>query len=220
MSLRPHKAAWQTGQQRSDKTTKSQKLDIRPSFRPSNAHLFTKMSLLKNWVHCKVYPTCVSSKFASFSTQKSALNWIWWFDWARHPPTPTLYERPFSSGVVTSSNHPGEYPNNLQRSQWIKVEQGLIMSLKFTSFNIQFSDACRDDYLTITDSDGTTLMEKSCGSSLPANITSATNAIELIFSSDHFDSGNSGWSANWSAVTPGGGQQSFDCFSLLESNHW
>ena len=99
----------------------------------------------------------------------------------------------------------------------------MVIFLQFTAFDIGyhpiFCANCSCDHLTITDGDGTTLMEKSCGSSLPANITSATNAIELIFSSDHFDSGNSGWSANWSAVTPGGGRQSFDCFSLLESNH-
>ena len=135
-------------------------------------------------------------------------------NWARHPPTPTLYQRPFFSGVVTSSNHPGEYPNNLQRSQWIKVEQGLIMSLKFTAFNIQFSDACRDDYLTITDSDGTTLMEKSCGSSyiwiggqntgssLPTAIKSTSNTVKLEFVTNGAGT-RTGWNVSWSAVTPG-----------------
>ena len=125
--------------------------------------------------------------------------------------------------MVTSPNHPGNYTNFLETTEKIKVEDGLVIFLQFTAFDIGyhpiFCANCSCDHLTITDGDGTTLMEKGCGSSMPANITSATNAIELIFSSDHFDSGNSGWSANWSAVTPGGGQQSFDCFSLLESNH-
>ena len=61
-----YRAAWQTGQQRSEralnhkKTTTSQKLEFHPSLRPSNALIFVqktpvflqKWARLKNWVHC------------------------------------------------------------------------------------------------------------------------------------------------------------------------
>ena len=84
----------------------------------------------------------------------------------------------------------------------IQVEEGLILSLQFTAFDIESHSTCAYDHLTITDGDGTTLMEKSCGSSLPAAITSRTNSVTLIFSTD--DSyAKTGWSVNWTAVTPG-----------------
>ena len=85
----------------------------------------------------------------------------------------------------------------------IEVEQGLILSLAFSAFDIHSSSSgsC-NDHLTITDGDGTTLMEKSCGSSLPAAITSISNMIRLHFSTD--DSGTStGWNVSWTAVTTG-----------------
>ena len=141
-----------------------------------------------------------------------------------------------ATGVVTSPNYPGEYPNNLEKTDTIQVERGLVISLHFTYFDIEvqynfdyeeneydyeYIIGC-SDHLTITDGDGTTLMEKSCGStyegnvnvggqslgsSLPAAIRSTSNIVNLLFSTDNYDGGNSGWSVNWSAVTPGECQQ-------------
>ena len=107
-------------------------------------------------------------------------------------------------------------------TETIKVKQGLILSLQFTAFDIEpaFQSPC-NDHLTITDGDGTTLMEKSCGStsegnvnvggqslgsSLPAAIRSTSNVVNLVFSTN--GSGTyTGWSVSWSAVTPGECQQ-------------
>ena len=100
------------------------------------------------------------------------------------------------------------------------MEQGLVLSLQFTAFDIEADSTCDYDHLTITDGDGTTLMEKSCGStllppygvlvgnnvigtSLPANIISKSNVVRLLFITDQVDKGRSGWSVSWSAVTPG-----------------
>ena len=72
------------------------------------------------------------------------------------------------------------------------------------------------DHLTITDGDGTTLMQKSCGSlssksiviggllveGLPADITSRTNFVKLDFKTDDSVE-KSGWSVSWTALTPG-----------------
>ena len=58
------------------------------------------------------------------------------------------------------------------------------------------------DHLTITDGDGTTLMEKSCGSSLPAAITSISNMIRIYFSTDG-SGASTGWNVSWTAVTTG-----------------
>ena len=125
-------------------------------------------------------------------------------------------------GVVTSPNFPGNYPNLLDRTETIQVAQGQILSLQFTAFAIDGSHPnCIFDHLTITDGDGTTLMEKSCGSSsdgsiviggqsigssLPAAIVSTSNVVNLVFITDDIDT-FSGWSVSWIAVTPGECQQ-------------
>ena len=108
----------------------------------------------------------------------------------------------FTTGEVTSPNYPDNYPNNLEKTQTIRVEEGLVLSLQFTAFDIEAHSSCDYDHLTITDGDGTTLMEKSCGSSLPAAITSISNMIKVVFSTDG-GSTRSGFSLSWTAVTPG-----------------
>ena len=88
----------------------------------------------------------------------------------------------------------------------IQVEQGLILSLQFTAFDTEPCSNLCCDHLTITDGDGTILMEKSCGITLPADITSTSNIVKLVFSTDS-SATRSGWSVSWSAVTPGECQQ-------------
>ena len=137
----------------------------------------------------------------------------------------------FATGVVTSPNYPGNYPNNLEKTETIQVEEGLILSLQFTAFNIDDSlkccfniescPNCGCDHLRITDGDGTTLMEKSCGStsssnvvvgsqsigsSLPAGIRSRSNVVNLVFVTSR-QNARTGWSVSWNAVTPGECQQ-------------
>ena len=129
----------------------------------------------------------------------------------------------FTTGEVTSPNYPNNYPNDLNKTQTIRVEEGLIISLQFKAFDIlkyYWDSTCSYDHLTITDNDGTTLMEKSCGSSssnvvvggqsigssLPADIRSTSNVVNLLFITDGGGT-SSGWSVSWSAVTPGECQQ-------------
>ena len=131
-------------------------------------------------------------------------------------------ERFFATGVVTSPNYPDSYPNNLHKTEMIRVDEGLILLLQFTTFNVEPHSTCDYDHLTITDDDGTILMEKSCGSAIdgtlvigglggldsslgsfvPANIRSLSNSVNLIFKTD-FTGAMAGWSVSWSAVTPG-----------------
>ena len=122
----------------------------------------------------------------------------------------------FSTGVVTSPNHPGDYPDNLDKTQTLQVETGKILRLEFTRFDVQpcenGMDTCPCDYVKITDGDGTTLMDNSCGFSShdpsssyyfqPPTVTTKTNTVEIFF---HTNGGytKTGWSLTWIAVTPG-----------------
>ena len=120
------------------------------------------------------------------------------------------------SGVLTSPNYPDNYPYNIEKTETIRVDPGLVLSVEFNGFSIEDCDAsCGCDHLTITDGDGTTLMEKSCGSfpyimiggqtidsPLPVPIISKSNIINLVFKTSSYNSGP-GWNISWSAVTPG-----------------
>ena len=131
----------------------------------------------------------------------------------------TQYKRCFPTGKVTSPNYPNNYPNNLQKTETIQVEKGLVLSLQFTAFDVDSwihqHPNCFYDHLTITDGDGTTLMERSCDNILPADITSTSNIVKLEFITDT-DTGDTkpGWSVRWSAVTPGEFKQHTPLFGL------
>ena len=103
-----------------------------------------------------------------------------------------------ATGIVTSPDYPANYPSGLAKPTTIQVEPGRVIRLQFTAFHT----ANCNDHLAIMDGDGTTLMEKACGASLPTSITSASNTINMLFKTDGSGSAE-GWSASWVAVTPG-----------------
>ena len=106
----------------------------------------------------------------------------------------------------------------MEKTETLKVEQGLTLLLQFTSFNLEPAPNCINDYLIITDSDEKTLLGRSCGPGyydqniivgnsmtagpLPMPIQSSSSLVNIKFSSD--GSGSfPGWSLSWAAVTPG-----------------
>ena len=116
-------------------------------------------------------------------------------------------------GVVTSPNYPLHYPNNIEKLMKIQVESGKILRLEFTFFEVvgELQSKCQNfDFVKIIDGDGTTLMDKSCGSSsdptsstdyfLPPILTTKSNKVEIFF---HTNGGGAwgGWSLSWSAVS-------------------
>ena len=104
--------------------------------------------------------------------------------------------------VLSSPKYPDKYPNNLKKTKKIKGGSGTVLVLEFTAFDVESHASCRFDYLKIRDGDGTTLMGKTCGSSLPDRITSKTNIVHLDFKTN--DIGQStGWSINWHELIPG-----------------
>ena len=98
----------------------------------------------------------------------------------------------------------------------IQVESGKMLRLEFTRFRIypcnQDVSRCPCDHVKIVEGDGTLLMGRGCGYSdlspshpyyfLPPIFTTKTNAVDIFFFTDS-SSVTSGWSLNWTAVTPG-----------------
>ena len=115
---------------------------------------------------------------------------------------------------MTSPNYPDNYPNNLERTTIVHVERGKILRLEFTHFDVRYggNSGCKN-YVKITDGDGTTLMDNSCGQSLYPSvpsyfvspvITTRSNTMEILFHTDDLTgSTREGWSLSWIAVTPG-----------------
>ena len=119
-----------------------------------------------------------------------------------------------SPGVITSPNHPGFYPDNIDKVDHITVETGKILRLEFTAFAVLVGGditTCTADFVRITDEDGTTLMDNSCGYSdrdpsdshyfQPPFITTKTNKVEIYFHTN--DGARPGWSLRWTAVAEG-----------------
>ena len=119
-------------------------------------------------------------------------------------------------GVISSPNHPDDYPHYLDKTEYVEVETGKILRLEFTAFAVSWVggtiNTCTADFVRITDGDGTTLMDKSCGFShsdplrstfiqLP-NVTTKTNKVEIYFHTDE-SFAKSGWNLTWTAVAEG-----------------
>ena len=107
-----------------------------------------------------------------------------------------------AEGVLSSPNYPGKYPNNHKKTKKIEGGPGTVLVLEFTAFDIESHASCRFDYLKIRDGDGTTLMGKTCGSSLPNKITSRSNKVFLDFKTNGKGK-RSGWKVVWHDTTPG-----------------
>ena len=117
-----------------------------------------------------------------------------------------------TTGNVSSPNYPKSYPDNLYMTEIIEVQSGKLLRLEFTYFDVYYGSSCQYDFVKITDGDGTTLMDNSCGYSsedpsssnhfLPPIITTMSNRVDIFF---HTDGSRTltGWSLSWSAVIPG-----------------
>ena len=97
-----------------------------------------------------------------------------------------LKMRKFSlAGFITSPKQPGSYPNNLNKTDIVTVEEGMILSLEFIFFDVHeyasSPDPCSRDHLTVVDGDGTILLPKTCGTSLPTSFRSRSNLVNIIF---------------------------------------
>merc|ERR1712106_208526 len=102
------------------------------------------------------------------------------------------------SGVITSPNHPNNYPVNQDTTQTIEVAIGSRIELTFTAFDIEDDESCTYDYVQVFDTDGKSLAKK-CGSKTPEAIESTCNKLTVKFHSDDYLN-KKGYKAEWKKI--------------------
>ncbi|XP_077323984.1 embryonic protein UVS.2-like [Lithobates pipiens] len=110
-----------------------------------------------------------------------------------------------NTGILTSDNYPSAYPNNSDCVWLIRVPSGLV-SLKFSSFNIQSTPNCDSDYMRIYDGptkNSPVLLDKMCGSQTIPLLIASTSQMLVQFVSDGAVAGV-GFQATYSSVQCGG----------------
>ncbi|KAG9276492.1 cubilin [Astyanax mexicanus] len=90
------------------------------------------------------------------------------------------------SGEIHSPQYPNNYPNNVDCSWVITVDQGHRILFNFTDVDIESHSSCQWDYVDVHDGpgDSSPLLAKVCGFSVPAPIYSTQNVIYVRFRSD------------------------------------
>ncbi|KAI1887407.1 hypothetical protein AGOR_G00189980 [Albula goreensis] len=104
-----------------------------------------------------------------------------------------------TGGTLSSMNHPLSYINSA-RCQWnIKAPAGKLIHLHFKAFSLEDSQLCMNDRLELSDHVGS--LGTHCGSSLPADLVSASDTLTIQFYSNNRVV-DTGFLAEWTAVEP------------------
>ena len=69
--------------------------------------------------------------------------------------------------------------------EWTLSNPNGLIFIEFTEFQLEAHASCRYDWVQIIDGDGTTLLPKSCGGTVPAAIISKTGEAIVKFHSDY-----------------------------------
>jgi len=110
---------------------------------------------------------------------------------------------PVETGSVESDNHPEDYPTNQDKTYHISVSAGKKIKITFAAFSLEekpsWTNSCAFDNLKIVDSNGVTILDESCGSEKPGEVTSQTNQVIVEFHSDYSVT-STGFKIDWVAV--------------------
>ncbi|XP_028042901.1 cubilin homolog [Bombyx mandarina] len=75
-------------------------------------------------------------------------------------------------GALASPNYPRPYPSGVDCEWIIKASPGNQIYITFESFNLEFSEACNEDYLELRENSGSgQLLDVYCGNDIPSNVT-------------------------------------------------
>ncbi|KAB0402543.1 hypothetical protein E2I00_002576, partial [Balaenoptera physalus] len=98
------------------------------------------------------------------------------------------------SGVLTSPEHPSDYPNDVECRWLIRAAGPATVTLVFVDFQVEGSEQCTYDYVAVLGGPGPTRGHHYCGSSRPPTLVSLGHELQVVFKSD-FNIGGRGFKA-------------------------
>merc|ERR1711962_982692 len=104
-----------------------------------------------------------------------------------------------ASGEVTSENYPENYNNDMDKTYPVEVATGKGIRITFNDFDIESHSSCDYDYVMIKEANGNELLNKSCGDTIPADVTSIQNKVDILFHSDYSVT-KKGFKLTWTEV--------------------
>jgi len=106
------------------------------------------------------------------------------------------------AGFITSPNFPRNYPHNTQCVWVLRGTPGKKVTLTFTNMDIEAHSTCIYDYVELRQGDNgnSSLINRYCGTNLPAAVTSFGNSLYVKFLSDSSSSGT-GFRAEYTTAT-------------------
>merc|ERR1711890_138247 len=75
--------------------------------------------------------------------------------------------------------------NVIFKTDSVEVATGKGIRITFDDFDIESEGSCKYDYVMIKGADNIELLGKSCGTTKPADVTSLSNKVDIIFHSDY-----------------------------------
>ncbi|XP_016093659.1 cubilin [Sinocyclocheilus grahami] len=122
-----------------------------------------------------------------------------------------VYEQEY--GYLKSPGWPDIYPHSLECSVVLQAPQNSVISLFFTSFDVENHPSCNFDYLEVRNGSTATspLLGKYCGSTLPNPVFPGSNQLFLYFKSD-FTTARNGFEITWTSSPQG-------CGGVLYGDH-
>merc|ERR1719430_1651134 len=146
-------------------------------------------------------PTTKTTPHVLFHSDEATAKKGWRLEWSASEPTG---ERP-TSGILTSTNYPdGNYPNNEDHTQTIRVPKGNTIRMEFLDFRVEDCPHSADspecpDFVLVFDDDRTLLAASSDDSLEDLEIVSRTETVHIRFSTDQSIS-KAGWRLSWGMV--------------------
>ncbi|GFR79061.1 cubilin [Elysia marginata] len=120
-----------------------------------------------------------------------------------------------NEGTVESPYYPQNYYNGAECTWTIRTDPGTQVLLTFYYFRSEYG--CSNDYLVVRDGDNSTVLSRSCGSTMPAPIRATGNIMFLEFRSNNRDTSR-GFQAQWSTDQGCGEDLTGDEGTILSAN--
>eukprot|EP00073_Rattus_norvegicus_P047115 XP_017449270.1 PREDICTED: CUB domain-containing protein 2 [Rattus norvegicus] len=100
------------------------------------------------------------------------------------------------SGILSSPEYPNNYPNNVECHWLIRASGPATVKLVFVDFQVEGSEECMYDHVTVLGAPGPAHGHHYCGSTRPPTLVSLGHELQVVFKSD-FNIGGRGFKAHY-----------------------